>query len=231
MVYELSISSSATFLWKKLKIIENPININRESLREILFLKRAKSIRIQQEKLYDLKKVFCTGVKMEGRFLLHWKDPNNWRLRNPKRHPCYPNWETGKYAICHNKIIKLTDVGTKILDVVVKDGKPVVRSAFQISKTQGEGFSKTLLFDEFYFADNEPIELEKSKSHIKYRQMFLETYKDKTLWNRIIKEYTEYEKGQKPKSIPQESWDNMVNICASELKRKMPKSDCETNCK
>lgn len=149
---------------------------------------------------------------MKGRFLLHYCDPVNWRLRNTEKHPFDPGWEVGSYSICHRAIRSNVNVGTWIFDVVVKDGKGIIRSAFEICKARGTGQSRVLYFDEYYFADEEPIEL--PGFFIQYRCMKMETwskkYKQKPVWDKIIREYTKYERGQKPKSIGLKLWKNML---------------------
>ena len=149
---------------------------------------------------------------MRGRFLLHYHDPEDWRLRNIEKHPCDPGWEDGSYSICHCAIRSNIKVRTKIFDVVAKQGKGVIRSAFEVSKTTGIGGSQVLHFDQYYFADENPIEL--PGYFIQYRCMKLGTWTEKfkrpSPWSRIVREYTLYEKGQKPNLISERTWNHMV---------------------
>jgi hypothetical protein len=148
----------------------------------------------------------------KDRLLLHYSDPINWRLRNLEKHPIDPGWEVGTYSVCHPHIRALTIPKTKILDVVVKEGKPVIRSAFVVNRIRGKGIKRVLHFDYFYFADADPIEL--PSLYIQYRCMTMEKciskYNLKTLWSDILKEYTRYIKGQRPRSIDSKSWNSMV---------------------
>jgi len=150
-------------------------------------------------------------MSVDDRFLLHCRDPQNWRLRNFEEHPFDPGWEVGTYSYCHERIRALTDPKAKIIDVVVKDGKAVVRSAFVVERTQGSGPKRVLHFDHFYFADGDPMEL--PGPYIQYRCMKLETflgkYDLKNLWRKITK-YADYKKGQKPRSIDSQSWKAMI---------------------
>ena len=103
-------------------------------------------------------------------------------------------------------------MGTRIFDVVVNNKKPVVRSAFIISDAKGEGSSRVLYFNEFYFADKEPIQL--PGYYIQYRAMKFDTwikkYGSRALWEEVTEQYTRYEIGQKPNSIDQDSWKRMI---------------------
>ena len=113
-------------------------------------------------------------------------------------------------------------MGTKVFDIVVKDGKGVVRSAFVVTKIRDIDDSRTLYFNEFYFADEKPIEL--PGRFIQYRCMKLETwvrkYKQKSPWNKIVREYSKYRKGQRPRSIKTKPWNNMVKECSSIRKKR-----------
>lgn len=155
---------------------------------------------------------------MDCRFLLHCHDPRNWRLRDLENHPLDPGWEEGCYVCCHPKIRSLTKEGTRIIDVVVSDkGKPIIRSAFEVTKTEETKHLQALYFDEFHFADGEPIEL--PEPYIQYRQMTMRTFAKKypnepQVWERIEGTYTKYKKGVKPKSIDLESWTRMKEIAA-----------------
>jgi len=164
---------------------------------------------------------------LKDRFLLHYSDPANWRLRNIGQHPLDPGWEVGSYSVCHPKIRAKIDVGTKVFDVVVKKGKGVVRSAFIVTKIRDIDDSRILYFDEFYFANEEPIEL--PGSFIQYRCMKLETwvrkYKQKSPWNKIVAEYSKCRIGERPRKIETKPWNNMVKQCSSiRKKRRFKKS-------
>lgn len=149
---------------------------------------------------------------VEDRFLLHASNRKDWRLRNIEEHPLDPGWEVGQYCICHEKIRGKIELGARIFDVVVKDGTGVIRSYFTISRAEGEGSSRVLHFDDFYFADGEPIAL--PGPYIQYRQMKMGTwvkkYGSQPLLAKLIKRYAYYKKGQKPVSIDQGSWTMMV---------------------
>ena len=159
---------------------------------------------------------------VEDRFLLHASDRENWRLRNIEEHPLDPGWEEGKYCRCHANIRASVELGAQIFDVVVKDGNGVIRSAFVIHGAQGEGNSRVLYFDDFYFADGEPMKL--PGPYIQYRLMKMKTwikkYERYSLWNKIAERYTYYKKGQKPCSIDQSSWSRMLTI-ASQIREEM----------
>lgn len=161
----------------------------------------------------DEEAIFSSLFTEKGRFLLHCCDPTNWRLRNIEEHPCDPGWEVGSYSVCHPTIRSKISIGTRIFDVVVKDGKGVIRSAFEVVKALDTSNSRVLYFDEYYFADDEPIEL--PGPYIQYRQMKLETwiekYKQESPWIEITKRYTKYRKYERPKSIIPKSWNHNVS--------------------
>ena len=163
---------------------------------------------------------------MSIRFFLHCHDKNDWKLRDMKRHPNDPCWEEGKYTRCHKDVRQLLEKHDRVIDVVVEDKKPIVRSAFEISNVEGSGESRKLYFDEYYFASNNPIELE--GHFIRYRKMKFETYVKKggnsSLWEKITQSYPKYGKGKKPSIIDQRLWDDMI------AKRKENESakDCHT---
>lgn len=135
-----------------------------------------------------------------------------------EEHPLDPGWEEGSYVCCHKNIRRLTEIGTRIIDVVTNEKrKPIVRSAFLVSRAEGTGYSRELFFDEFYFASDDPIEL--PGLYIQYRQMkmqaFVRNYPDEPpLWERIERTYTKYKKGVRPESIDLESWTKMKEIAA-----------------
>jgi len=173
---------------------------------------------------------------VEDRFLLHASDRKNWRLRNIEEHPLDPGWEVGQYCICHKSVRVHMELRARIIDVVVKDGKGVIRSAFFIGRAKGEGNSRILYFDDFYFADGEPIVL--PGPYVQYRQMKMSTWTKKygltRIWDNIKEHYTSYKKGQKPVSIDEVSWDNMV-ARASKIRKEEDYagngSSCRSECK
>ena len=146
-----------------------------------------------------------------------------------QEHPLDPGWENGSYYKCHEKFRAKADIGTGVLDVVIKDGKPAVRSAFVIRGAKGVGYSRILYFDDFYFADGEPIELPDPRARIQYRCMKLGNWEKKydlsSPWDRVVEQYTSYKKGQKPASIDLEPWNNMIAE-ASEIRKNRNKGKC-----
>lgn len=114
--------------------------------------------------------------------------------------------------------------GDTILDVVVRDQKPVIRSMFTIKDTAIVNGEYVWYFDEFYFADNEPYRL--LGSYIKYRMMFLDTYLNKYSSENPVeyvkKNYTLYKKGEKPALIKQEDWDKILEV-RKEKNREKPR--------
>jgi hypothetical protein len=145
---------------------------------------------------------------MEGRFLLHAQAPFDWRLRDMEHHSLDPGWEVGTYSICNRAIRSRSGPGTHIFDVVVRDEKAVIRSAFIVDSTNGEDDSRVLLFNGYYFADDKPVEL--PGYFIRYRMK--KTSKDEleSCWTQINECYSHYEKGEKPASIRSERWEKMV---------------------
>lgn len=173
---------------------------------------------------------------VEDRFLLHASDEKDWRLRH-ENHPLDPGWEVGQYCCCHKGVRACIEVGARVFDVVVKDGKGVIRSAFIISGAKGEGKSCVLYFDDFYFAvGNDPMEL--PGPYIQYRQMKMSTWTKKygshQLWENVTEQYAKYRKGQKPSSIDEASWDQMV-VRASKIRKAKDyarnSSSCRSECK
>ena len=157
---------------------------------------------------------------MADRFFLHYtqKHPiRDWRLRCLEEHPLDPGWEVGTYSSCHPKYRYKHKPGDYIFDVVTKDGKAVIRSAFKISDVQGEGKGTVLLFDEYYFADKEPYKLPGDR--IQYRAMYLDTYLNKFSMKSPItyiqNNYGHYQKGEKPISVSHESWEKMLRARSS----------------
>jgi len=156
-----------------------------------------------------------------------------------EEHPLDPGWEVGQYCICHKDVRAGIELGTRIFDVAVKDEKAVIRSAFIISGAKGEGKSRVLYFNDFYFADGEPVELQ--GFYIQYRQMKVNTWVKKygsySLWDKVTKateQYVNYKKGQKPISIDKDSWDKMV-ARASKIRKEKDyagnSSSCRSECK
>lgn len=173
---------------------------------------------------------------VEDRFLLHASDRENWRLRNVEEHPLDPGWEVGKYCRCHPSVRAKIELGARTFDVVVRDGKGVIRSAFVIRGAQGEGNSRVLHFDDFYFADGEPMKL--PGPFIQYRLMKMKTWIKKygrhSLWDKIADRYTHYKKGSKPRSIDKSSWSRMVAIASKnreEMGYASNSSSCRSKCK
>lgn len=178
------------------------------------------------------------GVSMlvEDRFLLHASDRKNWRLRNTEEHPLDPGWEVGQYCVCHEEVRGNIKLGARIFDVVVKDGNGVIRSAFTASRAKGEGNARVLYFDDFYFADGEPILL--PGHYVQYRQMKMSTWTKKygshQLWEKVTEQYTKYKKDQKPLSIEEASWDHIVARASKIRKEKdyeRSSSSCRSECK
>ena len=153
---------------------------------------------------------------MADRFLLHFtqKHPRNWRLRCLSKHPRDPGWEVGTYEKCHDTVRPKHEKGDVIFDVVVKNGRPVIRSVFTIKDTKIVKGETKWFFDEYYFSDDEPYEL--PGDYIKYRMMFLKTfldkYSDENPLDYVKANYTLYKKGEKPKSINQEDWDRIQKM-------------------
>jgi len=151
---------------------------------------------------------------MGDRFLLHYsqKDPRDWRLRCLIEHPYDPGWEQGTYEKCHEDIRPKHKAGDTIIDVVVRDQKPVIRSMFTIKDTAIVNGEYVWYFDEYYFADKEPYPL--TGSYIKYRMMFLDTYLNKYSSENPVeyvkKHYIRYKKGEKPASIKSKDWDMIL---------------------
>lgn len=173
---------------------------------------------------------------VEDRFLLHASDRKDWRLRNVEEHPLDPGWEVGQYCICHKRVRTSIELGAQVFDVVVKQGKGIIRSAFVVSEAGGKGNSRVLYFDGFYFADGEPIELPGPR--IQYRQMKVRTWVKKygsyPLWDVVTERYTYYKKGQRPISVDKDSWAVMV-ARASEIRKEKGYassiSPCRSECK
>lgn len=138
-----------------------------------------------------------------------------------KNHPTDPNWESGSYTICHESVRQLLGKPDKVIDVVVRGTLPIIRSAFVISRAEGQGKSRKLYFDEYYFAGDEPLILK--GPFIQYRIMKFETYVrkggDSSLWTRITEKYAKYAKGVKPPSINPHSCEEMTTR-VSERKKK-----------
>jgi len=157
-----------------------------------------------------------------------------------KEHPLDPGWEAGSYMKCHPRVRPHIKKNDKVIDVVVKDGKPIVRSAFVVSEAKGHGKARVLYFNEFYFADGEqPIELpiEHKGYHIQYRNMRMQKFaqkypKESQFWERIEKTYARYKKGIRPVSIDEESWNRMkeratkVRESMSSIALQTEKSEC-----
>ncbi len=147
-----------------------------------------------------------------GRFLLHYSNPEDWRLRNAREHPVDPGWEDGEYSHCHPTIRPLIEVGTWILDVVTRLNtdrrrEAVLRSVFQIETTNHEA---VLGFGEFYFADSEPVVL--PGHFIQYRMQTIPEGNLKAFLERVQSIYTLYKKGERPSSISLDNWELMKAI-------------------
>ena len=160
---------------------------------------------------------------MVDRFLLHYsqKRPRNWRLRCLEEHPRDPGWEVGTYEKCHKDIRPLHRAGDTILDVVVKDQKPIIRSMFTIKDTDIIDGEHVWYFDEYYYSDLDPYEL--PGGYIKYRAMFVNTYFSKFSSEdprEFVREnYTLYKKGEKPTSIKENDWKRIWEMRNELIKR------------
>src|SRR5437660_12180834 len=92
---------------------------------------------------------------MEGGILTHKRDERDWRLRRFRdrddNQPIDPSWETGSYIACHEDARASVTKGVMIFDVVYVNGTGVVRSAFQITRTEGEGAHRVLHFEKFWY--------------------------------------------------------------------------------
>ena len=92
---------------------------------------------------------------MHAGLLTHKRDGRDWRLRkfrdSTNNHHVDPNWETGGYIVCHPSARAAIPKGMMIFDVVYLNGKGVVRSAFQITGSHGEGIDRILSFNTFWY--------------------------------------------------------------------------------
>ena len=160
---------------------------------------------------------------MADRFLLHFsqKKPRNWRLRCLEEHPRDPGWEVGTYEKCHSKYRPKHEAGDTVLDVVVREQKPVVRSMFTITDTKVINGEHVWNFYEYYFSDSDPYEL--PGNYIKYRAMFVDTYLRKYSSEdprKFVREnYALYKKGEKPTSINQSDWDRIWEMRNESINR------------
>ena len=146
-----------------------------------------------------------------------------WRIRDLKKHPRDPGWESSRYCLCHrNMRIGISKICREeeiyVLDIVrIESKKHVIRSMFQIRDTkpcQSDKSTQDLLFSDYYFA---PI----NKSKISYIQEFpeLSDFKclrgtkilDENISKKIIKKikrtYEHVDKGKKPSTIAQKDWE------------------------
>ena len=146
-----------------------------------------------------------------------------WRIRDLKKHPRDPGWESSRYCLCHrNMRIGISKICREeeiyVLDIVrIESKKHVIRSMFQIRDTkpcQSDKSTQDLLFSDYYFAP-------KSKSKILYVQEFPElsdynggqsaTKLDETISKKIIKKikriYDYIDSGEKPPTVDTKDWE------------------------
>lgn len=146
---------------------------------------------------------------VEGRLVTHAHDSVNWRLRDMRRHPRDPNWETGTYSRCHLdlRINPNLKPNTVIFDLVfTKEWQSyVIRSVFVIKDI----INGALLFTDFVFADRDPYAIKLTNSRTRYgnKKMVQETLE--ILDKLASLGYNKYEKGKRPESITLSDWKRM----------------------
>ncbi|MHB2035189.1 MAG: hypothetical protein ACYCPW_00395 [Nitrososphaerales archaeon] len=150
----------------------------------------------------------------------------DWRLRKFRDgpidyHPVDPNWETGKYIVCHRKARELLRDGLMVFDVVHLQKKGVIRSAFEINHVEGNGSKRILHFDRFWYpfsAQRFVVALPKMVRTNPYRK--LSEHKTEVLLARMKKKgYVEYKKGETPLNVNSDDWTAMIREGRKALKR------------
>ena len=161
-----------------------------------------------------------------GRLVIHQHENDYWRLRNIKDHPIDPNWETGTYCKCHQKMRQIFQKGKWIFDVVwIPQGVfPHARSAFKIKFIEGE----TLHYVEYWFNDGKPLEITPAiVSSIKpytYRTSTGKILTQDDCKNLLIafkkNSFHKYKKGEKPESITVKDWARMTREAKKSLRKR-----------
>ena len=163
-----------------------------------------------------------------GLLVIHQHDKDNWKLRNLEKHPIDPNWETGTYCKCHEKLrfSRLIKKGLIIFDTIwlSRRSYPYVRSAFPIKSRDHE----KLTYDYYYFADGDwpfeitPSIIPKIKSGPYPTNPGIKLSKEnckKLLLFMKKNSYHKYKSGEKPVSISESDWRKMK----TEAKKSMSK--------
>lgn len=149
-----------------------------------------------------------------------------WRLRDMDDHPFDPGWERGECSKCHEVPLRTeATAGDILFDIVFpraadSDAPRIVRSVIPIAENQ----DKILKFDSYLFLDGgwkEGVRAGDGNS-VSWRGANFwrgrgvlneETAED---WLQSVHEsdaYNEYRAGEKPKSIPEDSWEKMIEEC------------------
>jgi hypothetical protein len=148
-------------------------------------------------------------------------DDDRWRLRDWDAHPNDPGWEDGTYSSCHADFRSKVRAGEIVFDTVYSrcavGETPIIRSAFVVNDvSDGE-----LSFDEFVFLDGDPSDGVRSRiprGHRSLDRAQVESYLQQI---KAREAYTRYSIGSRPKSIPGELWEKMlekagtVSTCSS----------------
>lgn len=139
-----------------------------------------------------------------------------WRLRDWDSHPNDPGWENGTYSECHAELRSKVQRGDIVFDTVYvgrpTGDSPVIRSAFVVD----DASDQVLSFSHYWFFDGEPIKgirANMSRGHKRLDEAQAEEYM------RQIEDssaYTRYRSGEKPESVSQELWEDMINRAESD---------------
>ena len=138
------------------------------------------------------------------------KEDDRWRLRDWDAHPNDPGWEVGTYDSCHAEFRAKVQDGDVIFDTVYTGCAvgtiPIIRSGFVVN----DASDGVLSFDEFVFLDGDPsdgIRARISRGHRSLNRTQIEEYLHQI---DARDAYTRYSAGSKPKSVPTELWDKML---------------------
>jgi hypothetical protein len=137
-------------------------------------------------------------------------DDDRWRLRDWDAHPNDPGWEVGTYDSCHAEFRSKVQDGDVIFDTVyvgrAVGSAPIIRSAFVVD----DASNGVLSFDEFVFLDGDAsngVQARMPRGHCSLDRTQAEEYLHQI---DARDAYTQYCVGSKPKSVPTELWDKML---------------------
>jgi hypothetical protein len=163
---------------------------------------------------------------MEGGILTHKHDSRDWKLRrfrdNDDNHPTDPSWESGSYVTCHADARAIIQHGVMIFDTVYVDGKGIVRSAFEVTGSEGQGENRVLHFKKFWYPgpNARPVTLLNTIHSTRYPEKRTKEQVESIIHEMHSSGYIEYQSGQTPPSPNVADWKAMIDAARKDAGHK-----------